>query len=246
MSTYRRRSELKRKRLMRRRAQIIARTFCFVLVLFSFVSIKAFCKDSIANTTMVECEAISITPEATIPAKVEESSIDEPVVIPEQEYTTFTIKFTKEEETTSTLEETSSQDVLTMLSEEELYFFAECVEIEAEGEGLEGKKAVAQVLKNRVESSNFPNTYRAVVSQYSNGTYQFSSYNSTKWGNKKITEETYGAIRLVLEGEDIIGEATYFCNLSLCNGGWFTKAENEGSLIRVKEIGGHTFFKTQD
>lgn len=139
---------------------------------------------------------------------------------------------------------TITQDPLDTLSEEELYFFAECVEIEAEAEGLEGKLAVANVLINRKNSESFPSTYKDVVSEYSNGTYQFSSYSGHSWGEKKVTEETYEAIRMALNGENNVGNATYFCNLNECGGGWFTTAENSGKLLRVVTIGLHTFFAT--
>lgn len=135
-------------------------------------------------------------------------------------------------------------DTLSLLSEVELYYLAECVEIEAEGEGLEGKIAVANVLKNRVNSSEFPNSYKDVVSECNNNVYQFCSYSGEYWGNKKITEETYEAIRNTLNGENNVGNATYFSNLKYCSGGWFTSAEQSGVLERVTEIGQHTFFCT--
>ncbi len=137
-----------------------------------------------------------------------------------------------------------SADILDILSEEELYYFAQCVQIEAEGESLEGKIAVASVLTNRVNSNNFPNTYAEVVSQQQNGVYQFSSYSCSVWGKKEISEETYEAIRTVLTDGSNVGNATYFANLHKVTSGWFYEAQENGTLVEVAEIGLHTFFRT--
>ena len=136
------------------------------------------------------------------------------------------------------------KNVLTTISEKELFFFAQCVEIEAEGEGVNGKLAVANVLINRKNSENFPNTYEQIVSQSNNGYYQFCSYSGDTWGTKDISEETYEAIHMALNGKNNVGNATYFCNLKYCEGGWFTTAENSGKIKRVVEIGQHTFYST--
>lgn len=136
------------------------------------------------------------------------------------------------------------EDILDTLSETELYYFAECLEIETNGECMEGKVAAASVLVNRVQSDSFPNTYEAVVSQKVNGVLQFSSYDSSIWGSKTITEETYEAIRTVLRDGSSVGDATYFANLDKLSGGWFFTAQENGTLIKVAKIGGHTFFRT--
>jgi N-acetylmuramoyl-L-alanine amidase len=151
-------------------------------------------------------------------SKVEESSTEEALEEDTEEYI-------------------DSQSSISSLSEEELYFFAECIEMEAGNQGIEGKIAVANVLMNRVYSDKFPNTYKGVVSQKCNGTYQFSSY-AKGWGSKSISQETYDAIEQALNGENNVGESTYFVNLNACNGSWFTN-----NLTKVVKIGSHTFFK---
>ena len=137
------------------------------------------------------------------------------------------------------LPESEPIDILTTISEEELYYLAECVEIEAEGEGLEGKTAVACVILNRLESDTFPDTIKEIVSQKKGKYYQFSSFKSKKWGNKEITEETYEACRLALSGSDIVGPSLYFCNLTIVKSGWFI--EQLANLTIYIEIGGHSF-----
>ena len=138
----------------------------------------------------------------------------------------------------------SSTDILNTLTETELYYLAECVQIEAGGESEDGKIAAASVLINRVYSTKFPNSYQEVVSQKQNGTYQFSSYNSSVWGKKEISEETYDAIRKALTEGSNVGDATYFANMNEMKGGWFYTAQEDGTLEKVAEIGGHTFFRT--
>src|SRR5574344_862033 len=46
---------------------------------------------------------------------------------------------------------------------------------EADGENFTSKIAVGEVVKNRVESSKYPNTYRGVIEQKTKKCYQFSS-----------------------------------------------------------------------
>ena len=132
--------------------------------------------------------------------------------------------------------------LLNNLSENELYFFAECVELEACGGGLESKQAVANAIVNRVNSNYFPNSFESVVTQNENGTYQFSSY-AKGWGSKSISNETYEACKNAFNGEDLVNGATYFANLNICKGTWFYTAESNGTLIRTIDIGGHTFFR---
>lgn len=139
---------------------------------------------------------------------------------------------------------TAEADVLDSISENELYYLAECVQIEAGGESFEGKVAVASVLINRVNSASFPNSYSEVVSQKQNGTYQFSSYSSSVWGKKEIAEETYEAIRTALTDGSNVGNATYFANLNEVKSGWFYTAQENETIEKVAEIGGHSFFKT--
>lgn len=130
-------------------------------------------------------------------------------------------------------------DVLDTLDETELYYLSHCVEIEAEGEGLNGKIAVANVLINRKNSNKFPNSFKGIVSEKVGETYQFSSYNSPNFTSKKISIETLEAIREALNGKNLVGNATYFCNVEICNSSWF-----ENSLKKVTKIGNHTFYES--
>ena len=133
----------------------------------------------------------------------------------------------------------NDRDVLDILDETELYYLSHCIEIEAEGEGLNGKIAVANVLINRKNSNKFPNSFKGIVSEKVGETYQFSSYNSPNFTSKKISIETLEAIREALNGKNLVGNATYFCNVEICNSSWF-----ENSLKKVTKIGNHTFYES--
>lgn len=79
---------------------------------------------------------------------------------------------------------------------DELELLAICVEAEAGNQTLEGKRLVADVILNRVDDPDFPDTIKGVISQ----PYQFSSY----WdgGMDRVTElseETIRAVQMELE-----------------------------------------------
>lgn len=120
------------------------------------------------------------------------------------------------------------------LSETDLYYLQQAVEIEAEAEGYEGKVAVANAILNRVESSDFAgNNVVSIITAPS----QFECYFGGKWGSKEITPETIQAIEDTLNGYNNVGNATYFCNPNWCDSSWF-----ENNLEYVDDINNHRFY----
>lgn len=94
----------------------------------------------------------------------------------------------------------AEQDTAEEVELEEYYdsleLLAICVEAEAGNQGLYGKRLVADVILNRVDSDRFPDTVEGVITQK----HQFSSY--TDGGMAKVTEpteETFEAIQLELD-----------------------------------------------
>lgn len=85
--------------------------------------------------------------------------------------------------------------------EEEMYYdslelLAICVEVEAGNQPLDGRRMVVDVILNRVDDQDFPDTIEGVITQ----PYHFSSY----WdGNMdsitEISELTYTAVQMELE-----------------------------------------------
>ena len=88
-----------------------------------------------------------------------------------------------------------------------LEILALCVEAEAGNQDLKGKRLVADVILNRVESPRFPDTIEGVISQK----YQFTTY----WDGSmdKITEpsdETFEAVKMELYGQRLDEDILFF------------------------------------
>lgn len=84
--------------------------------------------------------------------------------------------------------------------DEEMYYdslelLATCVEAEAANQGLEGKRLVADVILNRVDSPLFPDNITDVITQ----PYHFTSYWDGAMARAEPTQETFEAVRLELE-----------------------------------------------
>lgn len=88
---------------------------------------------------------------------------------------------------------------------DELDLLARCIEAEAGTESLLGKRLVADVVLNRVNSPIFPDTITEVI--YQDG--QFAVVANGRIENMTPSAETYQAINLELESR-IDGEIVYF------------------------------------
>lgn len=115
------------------------------------------------------------------------------------------------------------------------------VEAEARGEDLEGKRLVANVVLNRVNSGKFPNTISEVIFQKNEKTVQFSPTVKKNFQEIEISEETYQAVEEALNGEDTSEGALFFAARKYANEEnmrWF-----DTHLERLFTHGGHEFFK---
>ena len=101
-------------------------------------------------------------------------------------------------------EQTIRSTPLTVLDykdiEEEKYYdslelMAICIEAEAGNQDLAGKRLVADVILNRVDSPLFPDNITDVITQ----PYHFTSYWDGAMDRAVPTEETFEAVRLELE-----------------------------------------------
>jgi spore germination cell wall hydrolase CwlJ-like protein len=126
---------------------------------------------------------------------------------------------------------------------------AENIYFEAGHEPDEGKKAVAFVTLNRVQSGNYADNICDVVHQKVGGKCQFSWYCDSKFTNKVLTiRETplYNDIRdmatnIVINQDklsDNTGGATFY-HADYVKPGWF-------HLEKVYQIGRHIFYKRKD
>ena len=117
---------------------------------------------------------------------------------------------------------------------------AEALYFEARGTGEIGRRAVGEVILNRVADPRFPSTVCGVVDQRYNGSCQFSyrcngslTYNEPQaLANANTTAQTL----LTKRGENITNGALYFHGNSMAPG-WF------GTLIRLGTFGGNIFYR---
>lgn len=85
------------------------------------------------------------------------------------------------------------------VTEEEYYdsleLLALCVEAEAGNQSLEGKRMVVDVILNRVDHPDWPNTIAEVIAQ----PYEFTTYWDGSIDRVDPKEETFEAVRMELE-----------------------------------------------
>jgi len=114
---------------------------------------------------------------------------------------------------------------------------------EARGEPVEGKLAVANVIRNRVEATHLPDQWAHVIERK----WQFSSMTApgdamlVEWpleGDQSWIDAMDVAERvLTLGGCDNTGGATMYCNLDVCDPAW------AHTMQATVKIGHHTFFR---
>lgn len=123
------------------------------------------------------------------------------------------------------------------LSDEDYDCLLRIVEAEAGVCDEKGKILVANVVLNRMETEEFPDTVREVVYQER----QFSPVSSGRIDRVTITDETVEAVRKALEGTDYSEGALFFVarkHAEKENLNWF-----DNSLEFLFEHDGHEFFK---
>lgn len=133
------------------------------------------------------------------------------------------------------------QQPLYQFSDEELEVLLRIVEAEAGGEDEEGRLLVANVILNRVNSEEFPDTVSEVVFQKEGSVAQFSPAYSGKYYRVEVSDTTISAVGRALMGEDISQGALYFVARKRANSNslkWFDE-----KLVFLFEHGGHEFFK---
>lgn len=133
------------------------------------------------------------------------------------------------------------QKILYNLDDSELEVLLRIVEAEAGCEDEDGKLLVANVVLNRVNSEQFPETVTDVVFQKENGVTQFSPVSDGSYYKVRISEETVNAVGRALMGEDISEGALYFAARKYADSEkmkWF-----DNHLTFLFQHGGHEFFK---
>ncbi|WP_432663519.1 stalk domain-containing protein [Wukongibacter baidiensis] len=121
-------------------------------------------------------------------------------------------------------------------SAEDLYWLSRIVHAEADGESFEGKLAVANVIINRKNSPDFPDTIKDVVFDTKHG-YQYTpAANGTVFNSP--SSESIRAATLALSGNNNISDCLYFLNPRISTNNWIIK-----NKTFYKRIGLHDFYK---
>lgn len=117
-------------------------------------------------------------------------------------------------------------------SGDDIYWLARAVYGEARGESYTGQVAVAAVILNRVESSQFPNTIRGVI-------FEPLAFTAVADGQIYLTPNATAirAARDAIAGWDPSGGALYYWNPAKATSKWVW------SRPIIKRIGNHVFAK---
>ncbi|WP_350342831.1 cell wall hydrolase [Proteinivorax tanatarense] len=118
----------------------------------------------------------------------------------------------------------------------EIELLERIVTAESQGESLEGKIAVVNVILNRVDSENYPGTVEEVI-------FQRGQFNPTWDGSLErvndITPKTQEAVGRAIDGQhEVPSDTLFFMNQEIAED--FTVQQTRQY---VKTIGNHTFFK---
>lgn len=119
---------------------------------------------------------------------------------------------------------------------EDLYWLSRIISAESRGESLSGQIAVGNVVLNRVESSDFPDSVKEVVFDRRDGVTQFEPVSNGSIYDEP-TERSVIAAKLALEGANTGGEALYFFAPALSAGSWIVKNRTYSHTI-----GCHRFY----
>jgi N-acetylmuramoyl-L-alanine amidase len=118
---------------------------------------------------------------------------------------------------------------------DELYWLARIISAESQGEPLEGQIAVGNVVLNRVQSDQFPDTVYDVIFDSRWGGQFEPVRNGTVYNAP--TQESILAAHLCLEGVNVVGDSLYFLDPALAQNLWTTQ-----NCTYVATIGCHEFY----
>lgn len=117
----------------------------------------------------------------------------------------------------------------------DLYWLSRIIYAESGGESMEGQLAMGNVVLNRVESGEFPDSIPGVIFDRVDGV-QFEPVENGSVYQTPSAQSTEAA-RRVLDGERVIGRALYFYAPALSQGLWIN-----ASRTYLKTIGCHRFY----
>lgn len=198
---------------------------------------------ALMGQTVMEDFSISVGSENVVDKSKEEAEekTDEQVVVDEQTTTKNQDKKEKKAKAAASKKKKEETVPVISLGANQKEVLLRIVEAEATGEDIKGKMLVANVILNRVKSSQFPDTVKEVVFQKNGRTTQFSPIADGRYWSVSISKSTREAVERVLNGEDESQGALYFSARSKAkksNMSWF-----DNNLTWLFKYGGHEFYK---
>lgn len=198
---------------------------------------------ALMGQTVMEDFSSSVGSENVVDKSKEEAEekTDEQVVVDEQTTTKNQDKKEKKAKAAASKKKKEETVPVISLGANQKEVLLRIVEAEATGEDIKGKMLVANVILNRVKSSQFPDTVKEVVFQKNGRTTQFSPIADGRYWSVSISKSTREAVERVLNGEDESQGALYFSARSKAkksNMSWF-----DNNLTWLFKYGGHEFYK---
>lgn len=117
----------------------------------------------------------------------------------------------------------------------DLEWLAKIVHAEAGGEPNKGKIAVGNVVMNRIESNDFPDTVYDVVFDRKYGVQFTPVANGAIYNNP--SRDSYHSAKKALFGENVVGKSLYFCNTAISTNFWIVN-----NRPFFTQIGKHSFY----
>lgn len=115
-----------------------------------------------------------------------------------------------------------------------IYWLSRIIEAEAGGEPFKGKVAVGEVILNRVESDEFPNTIWGVIFDDNFGIQFEPVANGTIYNTP--SEESIKAAKTALDGSNYIENCLYFLNPTIAESNWIIKNREYYTTIANHEF----------
>ena len=116
-----------------------------------------------------------------------------------------------------------------------VYWLARIINAESESEPLAGKIAVGNVILNRVDSTEFPDSiYDVIFDERWGGQFE-PAQNGTIYNEP--TDESLLAAKLCMDGASTAGDSLFFLNPSSSTNFWMME-----SCVFVTTIGNHQFY----
>ena len=123
----------------------------------------------------------------------------------------------------------------TFYNSDSVYWLSRIINAESEGEPLRGKIAVGNVILNRVDSPDFPNSIYGVIFDTKWGV-QFTPVSNGTINNAPSAESIIAA-KLCLDGANTAGNSLFFFNAALATSTWIARSRSH-----VTTIGNHQFY----